>query len=837
MKVNTACLWAKTEPYEILEEHLINTGLCAKTLLTVGVLRPDAAKLSAALGVPKKAAVDFASYIAALHDIGKAHPFFQTKADRFNEELSSAKMISRDITPEQNKNFRHELFTKEVLKRIWGKDLIPDEDLRDALLNVLSLHHQGKDRNGSDYLPQKNAPEKWEKLQDILHDKIFSIFSPDTKNIRIVRSPDALIYLLMGIVILSDWLASDMTGLGDEIRLEEREKLIIAEIEKRGLIEAPVTFPDADFLSLFPDFAGASLRGLQEQAEILGDIPAPLYIIEAPMGEGKTETAFYLAAKQIKKFGKNGFYAALPTSATGNQMYFRTNRFLSAHGMEKSRLLHSTAWLVDEYTPENCEADNDIIQWLAPLRRGLLSQFAVGTVDQVMMSVMKVRYGVIRLTGLANKVLILDEIHAYDTYMQTIIEQLLTWCKALGTPVIMLSATLPEAKKRSLLQAYGCSDNVELSQDYPLITAVHPDCHITQTPVGRVTMKRDFRISLLPCADSVEQTAQKAVELTENGGCLCVIVNTVNKAQTLYTAIKNSTYDGELQLFHARFPAEKRQQIENTVVGAYGKNQSSRPKKAILISTQVMEQSIDADFDVMISDMAPIDLLLQRMGRLHRFADTARPDPLKEPRIYVLTSPDGYDRTSVYADILLRKTENFLAKNDVIHTPEDMRMCIDSVYSDEDADNDLFEKWAEEQFRDQINAAAAQGAVLHAPNEDYPYLAENELDLTRTDDEFSVRTAKTRIGDGSIRMILLNEDEYEAVPEYPDKKTAQAYMKRSAAVSASLLPGEAEKYKYGNGLLKGMMFVCAADNTVHWGNKILYNDEELGIVIKRSDEA
>ncbi|MBQ3590315.1 MAG: DEAD/DEAH box helicase, partial [Clostridia bacterium] len=179
-----------------------------------------------------------------------------------------------------------------------------------------------------------------------------------------------------------------------------------------------------------------------------------LMILEAPMGEGKTEAGIYAALQMAEYWTKNGLYIGLPTAATSNQMHNRVNSLLETHHIGAARLLHSMAWLEETDDTSVKDADNEYSDWLKPSKRALLSPWAVGTVDQVLMSVLRVKYGVLRLLGLFGKVLVLDEIHAYDAYMSSIIKRLLEWCKVLKIPVVMLSATLPEEKRAELLAVY-----------------------------------------------------------------------------------------------------------------------------------------------------------------------------------------------------------------------------------------------------------------------------------------------------------------------------------------------------------------------------------------------
>jgi CRISPR-associated endonuclease/helicase Cas3 len=344
-------------------------------------------------------------------------------------------------------------------------------------------------------------------------------------------------------------------------------------------------------------------------------------------------------------------------------MYTRVNSLFDTLNLKHARLVHGAAWLIDDVQKCSgiCSEDSESAnQWLAPLRKAMLSQFAVGTVDQAMMAAMQVNYGVLRLIGLTGKVLIIDEIHAYDAYMSQIIKRLLSWCASLGIPVIMLSATLPVQKKKELLIAYGANVNSPLSAAYPLITQVLKDGSIIETAVKGVHMKRRFEIKTEPVLGDKDETAKIARDAVLHGGCICLMLNTVDQAQKVYLKLKEiCDKDTKLLIFHARFPAYRRQEIEQNCIDLFGKDAGEkRPKKCILVCTQVVEQSLDLDFDFFITELAPIDLLLQRFGRLHRHDSTIRPGAYSAPKAIVLLDKDSqYEPLPIYAAPLMKRTE------------------------------------------------------------------------------------------------------------------------------------------------------------------------------------
>jgi CRISPR-associated endonuclease/helicase Cas3 len=256
-----------------------------------------------------------------------------------------------------------------------------------------------------------------------------TLFAPDFSAVQSCRHLDAACVTVWGLVVLSDWLASGQEAfrqipesLSPEEYISASREAALRAVEAAKLADG-ARLPDGVFTDLWPELA-AGLRPVQASCEVLtrGWSPenAPgLILIEAPMGEGKTEAALYLAARLMHVWGKSGFYMALPTAATSNSMYARLRDFLNGHGMGGLRLMHAQSWMVEDGLDGG---EGEARTWLAPKKRAMLSQYAVGTVDQAMMGVLRVRSGVVRLLGLAGKVLILDEVHAYDAYMQGIIE-------------------------------------------------------------------------------------------------------------------------------------------------------------------------------------------------------------------------------------------------------------------------------------------------------------------------------------------------------------------------------------------------------------------------------
>ena len=564
---------------------------------------------------------------------------------------------------------------------------------------------------------------------------------------------------------------------------------------------------------------------------------ADLTIIEAPMGEGKTEAGAFYAARICSLRNKQGIYFALPTASTSNQMHSRIHQMLSQIQRDQPRLMHGMAWLVEKDQPVHWSDNEQELHgcdWLRPMRKAMLAESGVGTIDQAMMAALQIRYSCLRLLGLTGKVLVIDEIHAYDAYMSSIIEKLVQWCGALHIPVVMLSATLTASKRRALVEAAG-GQLATINYAYPLITQVKSGTS-QQLEVNSTAKKGCFRFEPLHVWQHVDSIAEAALKKVAGGGCLCVMMNTVAEAQQVYQALQQKASAAvQLYLFHARMKAGSRDDVEKRCVKLFGKDGSCRPEKAVLVCTQVVEQSIDLDFDGMISCIAPIDLLLQRAGRVHRHERSQRPEAMSEAVIQVLIpgvidekayGPSGH----VYHPWLLMQTHKLLPIT--LDIPNGIRSAIEHVYAEPD---EVSKEWANLMFSDEWKAGQAKSCELPSPD---PYeffgwnLADGVFDLEEQDEAV---TAKTRLSDPTIRVALLSDHLMEqAQTLWPSAAIAQEVLMNSFTMRAS--DQDASAYVRGNGLLRDVVLIPQSCLPVHIGSAILNYDDTLGALIQRSEE-
>jgi len=434
-----------------------------------------------------------------------------------------------------------------------------------------------------------------------------------------------------------------------------------------------------------------------------------LFLIEDLTGSGKTEAAIVLTHRLMAEGNATGLYFALPTMATANAMFDRISSMykgLFPEGASPSLVLaHSAPYirelrslLVPErqshevYAPDEPSISSEANSWLADNRKkALLAQVGIGTVDQALLAVLQVRHNSLRLLGLHRHVLIVDEVHAYDTYMTSLLERLLEFHAALGGSAILMSATLPLRLRERLIAAFGRGCNSESASpsatNYPLLTAV--DASRTQE-VGvpaRQGTSRHLRTVLLNDEQAVIQSIGSAVNA---GRCVCWIRNSVQDAIETYGKLRESLPADRLVLFHARFAMGDRIKIEERILRDFGPRSTQDQRRGkVVVATQVVEQSLDLDFDELVTDLAPIDLIIQRAGRLHRHARPSR----GEPTLHVFSpewneAPDGkwvssaLPRTAlVYPDHgQLWLTMRVLRERGAIELPKDAREVVESVF-------------------------------------------------------------------------------------------------------------------------------------------------------------
>ena len=455
---------------------------------------------------------------------------------------------------------------------------------------------------------------------------------------------------LAGLTSVADWIGSDENFFPAESGVVETDAATIAQraITTIGFV-APEVTAGLSFHDLFHDEQRPDIQFTPNEMQLraISTITAPgVYVIEAPMGTGKTEAALGAAYQLLADKKARGIYFALPTQATSNRMHRRMAEFVRriAPTTVGSRIIHGNSWLLEQelgFSPAASgkqDAANDARigrDWFASAKRALLAPFGVGTVDQALLGVVAAKHFFVRHYALAGKVVILDEIHSYDIYTGTLIDKLISTLEGLGCTVIVLSATLT-GKRRSQIVWSGDEEDSNENLPYPLITGRRENKPFPPVPAAPPP-PRDVEVVFEASDDAVKE----AVALAENGGCVLWICNTVGSAQEQYQRFR--AVAGErfrLGLLHSRFPFWRREELEDEWMERLGKNGATRCA-SILVSTQIVEQSVDLDADLLVTELAPTDMLLQRTGRLWRH-ERGRP-PASSPRLIILEETANLD--------------------------------------------------------------------------------------------------------------------------------------------------------------------------------------------------
>jgi CRISPR-associated endonuclease/helicase Cas3 len=780
-------LWAKTnaetDEWHSVPCHLIDVGATAGMLWDR--LSPSSKAVAIRVFGSEEIARRCVMFLAATHDLGKINRFFQAKDRRQLRRLADLGVVDADETR------RHGEATTALLQAWLAKTCCWSRTASSHVAIAIGGHHGVfRDRSVEVLrLDEGYVPLVASALLKVLYD-LYQVPSvlPEPKDLN------PFLGWLAGFVSVADWLGSHdrMTTIWCNTVSD------LSQYRKESEGRASCLFASLDWLmpqsssmlaiaDLTPK--GFSPNHLQRAADEIARTGFGLAIVEAPTGEGKTEAAFVLCETGRSK--GDGVFIGLPTMATANGIYDRVNSYLrlatGADGIEV-RLLHSQAWISKEDlslrsnpTRMEKEGTDDLLDiaedWFAGGKRGLIAPYGVGTIDQCLVGALQAKHGFVRLFALAGKTVVIDEVHAYDVYMSDLLERLLGWLRKLGCRVILLSATLPVSRRRSLIDAWGGREVAQQSA-YPCITWVDSSGEGHSQQVA-VTPRKPVRFELLrgdakPAVRGIEKLLGL---IRQKAGFGALIVNTVKEAQEAFEYLKKVVpADVEVDLFHARFTMEDRAKIEGRILSVYGKS-GSRGVPRILIATQVVEQSLDLDFDYMVSALAPIDLLIQRAGRLHRhrrdaFGELlvgsvdAFPDMREAPTFYVLSPviSDSGIKDPIYAGDVLLKTYDYLELGCVMREPKDVSAAVDWVYDRARQSEDRAE-WLSglDSATEKANAkrarhhALADEAMICAADDPSDLLTDDMNVLDENDDApGSQLAARTRLEElPSVNLILL----------------------------------------------------------------------------------
>jgi CRISPR-associated endonuclease/helicase Cas3 len=807
--------WAKTVrdaqgrevPGLSVRDHCLNVG-CVAAALQDG-LPPSLKKL-----LPRGSVT-----LAALHDVGKISPGFQQKCPAWMVKYNFAPQLAETDHAKTSQWFLQKWFSAEA------------RTMKRWLMAVGAHHGQSKgpwikDRDGGGIaLNGTTGDRDWQEAREQLANEVAAFFGvlPPSHPLPGEKPPDdAVLAMFAGLVAVADWIGSDehfsLSATAESpLPTEERHRLAAKAVAAIGL-DSALRVRSVGFAELFRHLPSPNV--LQALAAEHCAQPG-LWIIEAPMGCGKTEAALLAASKAMESGNARGIYFALPTQTTSNRIHARVGNWMENLLQQGAtlRLAHGASWLEDKQVLRvlpsvgfDTKADNDqenpwaAQYWFSSARRALLAAFGVGTVDQALLGVVAAKHFFVRLFGLAGKVVVLDEVHSYDLYTGTLLDILVEQLLQLRCTVIVLSATLTRERRGQLLMAArrafskttgepSALSPSALSAAYPLLSGVNADGEVIEKPVTEVSAQKP--VVRLRCSDiPFEEAAAECAQRAEAGQVVLWVRDTVDAAQRSFDAVRGAIREGGPQtvLLHSRFPWFQRDRLERIWLRRLGIGVTKRWQRrfakempglfptrrgAVIVATQVVEQSVDIDADFLLTDLAPTDMLLQRLGRLWRHDRPNRPNLSAGPEAWI-HAPDcsGLDKITdikaclkglsppYAAYVLLRSTREWqrFAMGGGILLPGNIREILEATYAlwpDEPS------AWAALREEMEHRATSLRNKAVGATNAwALPALKDDEGVQTRFSDYQTATLILLRDYEGSRSEVRLTTIEGASVTAY-----------------------------------------------------------------------
>lgn len=723
--------------FHLLVYHCLDVGAVLRCLLDAdSFVRGRLAALTPALA-PSDLEALLLSF-AVLHDMGKFAPAFQNMRPDLVTRLDGP-AAKGPITNEHHSHLGQLAFFDKTVRPAWPAafQAMDPADARDLLspLAQAAFGHHGRPPKE---LPGTNLrfPEATSHAVRQFMGEVIRLTLPE-EGLVLPESDDAedtfkrVSWLFAGLLVLADWLAS-----GERFAYESGIMPLDAYWTGQALPQAraavaasgilcPPPRLQGDFHTLLPHLPDtARPTPLQALAmEPIAESSGPhLFIFEDATGAGKTEAALLAAHACMAAGLAEGFSVGLPTMATANSLYARLatayrglfqetdcdgpslmlahgargihDAFLRSIGLEQGRPSEADS---DDRGRDNRESGAFCAGWLADNRKkALLASCGVGTLDQALLGVLPAKHQCLRLLGLGRNVLIADEVHAYDRYTTRLLEQLLTFQAGLGGSAILLSATLPRRIKQGLATAFCRGAGYPLPEltDRPLPLATRISAQAVRETELPATDSRTVAVTL---TDDIETAFDRLVAVHNAGGCAICIRNTVDRAVEAHSRLATRVPPEDLLLFHARFALCDRLAIEERVLAIFGKDSTPEDRRGkILVASQVVEQSLDIDADFLVTELAPMELMLQRIGREHRHRRSWRPEGFTAPEVLVIAPRSDDDADSGWGEAvlgrglfvypakgLLWRTARLLELHPRLDLPRQAREMVEAAY-DED---------------------------------------------------------------------------------------------------------------------------------------------------------
>ena len=825
----TRHFWAKAHPYgqrgperiHLLEHHLADVGACFEALLMQPTIRRRMARAGGRDDLDEATAARLAVF-AGLHDIGKVNIGFQTRiwtdADRPSRRRIPFAGHTNHLLP---------VLTDDDCETAgwffdalgWWDDFLTWDDQDGATvcgLLLATLSHHGIPLQLGNSGISKN-PAIWRRYGDLNPreyvarvGKLLRLWFPDAfaDGAPALPAASAFQHHFLGLCNLADWIGSneewfcyaDAPDDGYIVRAREQAEYAIRKV---GLyiVAQRAAFDGGgipDFGSLFA--FGESIakpNAIQQAAALDTPLDAPVAIIESETGSGKTEAALWRFARMYGKGLVDGMYFALPTRAAAVQIHGRVERFVAKlfpEGQRPPVVLAvpgyqddnpaSAAIAIPDYPQGYDTHADDEKPWASESpKRFLAAQIAVGTVDQAMLGALKVRNAHLRSSSLARNLLVVDEVHASDVYMGVVLQRLLDAHTGAGGYALLMSATLGSAARERWLRsdANGMGDmpsmDAAIDTPYPAVSTA-----AGVGAAGENGQDKAVDVSATPEMGNFEDVARRALVAARAGAKVLVVRNTVGYAIATQQRVEELAGEDTGRLFavkgiptlhHGRFAAGDRRLLDKRVEELLGKSKDTRPTGGVIVvGTQTLEQSLDIDADLLITDLCPVDVLLQRIGRLHRHQHRQddRPAGYTTPKCVVLTPPDGdlvplLQRSSnanglgehggVYVDLrILEATRRLIDEYPQWRIPEMNRELVERATHPaalEAIVQEMGERWQEHAIRvkgEQLADVMAGGsAVIRF---DKSFFADNGAVVFPGNEE----SIRTRLGDERVEIAF-----------------------------------------------------------------------------------
>lgn len=797
--------WAKTQAgllgqdlamarYKPVAHHLLDVAAVTDRYLAANPGRSR--RESVMTGLVPEAHSRLCTALAALHDLGKISPWFQAQAPEFWPTTILGKM------PASARSINHWQATAVLLGDAGIRGILdtklPAFATSEQIVAAVAGHHGRPPGDeflgGNAGFHQAAIGEICTGIARLLCREVFDLLVPAPIAAPPAVHVEALSFCLNGLITLSDWVGSDCDVFvfeDPQMPLATYWPLALSRAESalraKGLM--PAKSRPVPVLSDLSPRAGRAPRPMQVAAgDVAIDTGPQLILIEDGTGSGKTEAALLLAARMMAAGQGEGIYVALPTMATANAMHGRLDvaigglfeetavRPLSlvlAHGKASlAKALDNLAHGEAAGHPASDRREETVSErfnaWIGDSRKkAFFADAGAGTIDQAFLAVLPKKHLTLRQYALSGRILIVDEAHACDAYMGEELKTLVEMQARLGGSVIILSATLGAAMRRDLILAFARGRGLKdrhagplkrrpLSQAYPLLTRYAGGTELQEIPVE--TLSALSRCVTIARLNDRAAGISLALEAAGRGASVAILCNAVDSAIAVHAALAMAGHPAErLTLFHARFVLGDRMEIEQRVLRLFGPQSQPQVRAGqILVATQVVEQSLDLDFDVMISDLAPVDLLIQRTGRLWRHQRSGR--PVDTPVLNVV-SPDflaaadadwlqealGPAAYTYRLPGVLWRTARDLFSNGRLETPDDLRRLVEAAYrTDGDDLPDGFAKAHDE-------TAGVDYAARHLARHNMidPRAGYAGLRAVSTDEEIG-----TRLGEQTVTLRL-----------------------------------------------------------------------------------